>query len=179
MRQRQFAPAIAPTDTVSSIFAARRDLLAAVKVVVAGSGLTVEEADLLVSLFGVRKLGWDDLEHDREGFVAFSQLERFLVHNASLLSRRIRKLASAKPPLVQVADADLALGQHFNSKRVRITKEGAKRTEPIWNRFQKMSTNLMEGIPLRLLNAHHQVNTEISTRVRARQQSAKVFSVNA
>jgi len=178
MRQRQSTPAIEPTDTVTSIFAARRDLLQGVKAVVAGSGFTVEEADLLVSLYGARELDWNDLEHDREGFVAFNQLERFLVHNPSLLSRRIRKLATAKPALLEVAEADLALGQHFNSKRVRITKAGAKRTEPIWKRFQQMSAIVLEGIPPRLLLAHHRVNQEISARIRARRQSAKDFLVN-
>lgn len=179
MKQKKSALAIEPTDAVTSIFTARRDLLQGVKAVVAGSRFSVEEADLLVSLYGARELDWDDLEHDREGFVAFSQLERYLVHNPSLLSRRIRKLADAKPPLLEVADADLTLGQHFNSKRVRITKEGVKRTEPIWNRFQEMSANLLQGIPPRLLAAHHQVNEEISARIRARRQSAKDFSMNA
>ena len=98
---------------------------------------------------GSRVLDWDDLEHDTEGFVAFNQLERYLVHNPSLLSRRIRKLADAKPPLLEVADADPASGQHFNAKRVRITKEGVKRIGPVWKRFQQMSANLLEGIPQR------------------------------
>jgi hypothetical protein len=178
MKQRQSAPAIEPTDSVSSIFTARRDLLQGVKSLVAGSGFTVEEADLLVSLYGVRELGWDDLAHDKEGFVAFNQLERFLVHNPSLLSRRIRKLTDAKPPLLEVADADPALGQHFNSKRVRITKEGVKRTEPIWKRFQQMSAIVLEGIPQGLLEAHYRVNEEISARIRARRQSVKDFLVN-
>ncbi len=179
MRRKKSPQAIEPTDTVSSVFSARRDLLQGVKAVVAGSGFSVEEADLLVSLFGARALDWNDLEHDGEGIRGFqSGFERFLVHNPSLLSRRIRKLAAAKPALLEVADADLALGQHFNSKRVRITKEGVKRTEPIWNRFQKMSANLLEGIPPRLLVAHHRVNEEISARIRARRQSAKDFLVN-
>src|ERR1043166_5562764 len=106
MRKKKPAEAIEPTDTVSSIFTARRDLLQGVKSVVAGSGFTVEETDLLVSLYGVRELGWDDLPHDKEDFVAFKKLERFLVHNPSLLSRRIRKLAAEKPPLVEVAEVD-------------------------------------------------------------------------
>ncbi len=159
---------VEPTDIISGIFVTRRDLLHGVKAVVAGSGFTVEEADLLVSLYGVRELGWDDLEHDKEGFVAFNQLERYLVHNPSLLSRRIRKLADAKRPLLEVADADLASGQHFNSKRVRITKEGVKRIEPVWKRFQQMSVRLLEGIPQRLLDAHYDVNQRISAEIRKR-----------
>ena len=33
---------------------------------------------------------------------AFTQLELSLVHNASLLSRRVRKLAATKPPLLEI-----------------------------------------------------------------------------
>jgi hypothetical protein len=100
--------------------------------------------------------------------VAFSQLERFLVHSASLLSRRIRKLVYATPALLEVADADPASGQHFNAKRVRITKDGVKRIEPVWKRYEQMAAKLLEGIPQRLLEDHYAVNAEISARIRAR-----------
>jgi hypothetical protein len=164
---------IEPADNVSSIFTARRDLLLGVRGVVAGSGLTVEESDLLVALFGVRELGWDDLPHDGEGYVTFNDLELFLVHNPSLLSRRIRKLAAEKPPLVEIADVDpKKSGLHFNCQRVRITSEGVKCIKPIWQRFRQMSAKVLEGIPQRLLDAHYQVNEEISARVRARRSAA-------
>jgi hypothetical protein len=178
MKQKKSAPAIEPTDSITSIFTCRRDLLQGVKSVVAGTGFTVEAADLLMSLYGVRELGWDDLAHDAEGFVAFKELEHYLVHNPSLLSRRIRKLADAKPPLVEVAEAKIGSGLHFNALRVRITTEGIKRIKPVWERFALMSANLLEGIAPRLLEAHFQVNEEISARIRARRQSAKDFSVN-
>ena len=179
MRQKKSAPAIEPTDTVTSIFTARRDLLQGVKSVVAGSGFGVEEADLLISLFGVRELGWDDLPHDADDYVAFKALEDYLVHNPSLLSRRIRKLADTKPPLVEIAETKAGSGLHFNALRVRITGEGVKRIKPVWERFSRMSANLLQGIPPRLLAAHYQVNEQISTRIRARRQSAKDFLVNA
>src|SRR5438128_2513067 len=152
---------VKPTDVIGGIFTARRDLLHGVKLVVTGSGFSVEEADLLISLYGAKELDWDDLEHDKKGFVAFGELERYLVHNPSLLSRRIKKLASARPPLCEVAEANLALGQHFNAKRVRITKEGVKRIEPVWKRFQQMSAKLLEGIPSGDLKAHLAVNEVI------------------
>ena len=179
MRQKKSPPALEPTDTVTSIFTARRDLLQGVKSVVAGSGFTVEEADLLVSLYGVRELGWDDLSHDKEDYVAFKELEHFLVHNPSLLSRRIRKLAAAKPPLVEVAEAQAGTGLHFNALRVRITVEGVKRIRPVWERFSRMSANLLQGIAQRRLKTHYRVNAEISARIRARRQSAKDFLVNS
>lgn len=169
--------AVEPTDTISSIFTARRDLLIAVKSVVRGSDFTVEEADLLVSLYGARELDWDDLEHDEEGYVAFKQLEHFLVHNPSLLSRRIRKLADAKPPLVEVAGPKAGSGLHFNALRVRITPEGTRRIKPVWERYARMSANLLKDIPERLLEAHYEVNEEISRRIRARRQMATDFTV--
>jgi hypothetical protein len=179
MRQKKSAPAIEPTDVITGVFAARRDLLQGVKSVVAGSGFGVEEADLLISLFGVRELGWDDLPHDADDYVAFKELELYLVHNPSLLSRRIRKLADAKPPLVEVRKPEAGSGLHFNALRVRVTAEGIKRIKPVWERFSRMSANLLQGIPPRLLEAHYRVNEEISARIRARRQGAKDFSVNA
>ena len=177
VKQKKAQTTVEPTDTVTSIFTARRDLLQGVKSAVAGSGFTVEEADLLVSLYGVRELGWDDLPHDEEKYVAFKELENFLVHNPSLLSRRIRKLADRKPPFVRVDKA--STGHHFNALRVRITAEGIRRIRPVWERFARMSANLVQGISPKLLAAHHRVNEEISARIRARRQSAKDFSVNA
>ena len=156
------------TETISGIFTARRDLLHGVKAAVKGSLFTVEEADLLISLYGVRDLGWTDLEHDQAGYVTYRQLESFLVHNASLLSRRIIKLASARPALVEVADGDVAAGQHFNSKRVRITDHGAKAIAPVWQRYQAMSAELLRGIKDDQRIAHHAVNTAISQRIRER-----------
>jgi hypothetical protein len=154
------------TDVISGIFTARRDLLHGVRVVVAGSGFSVEEADLMISLYGARVLNWDDLEHDKDGYVPFNELERYVVHSASLISRRIRKLADAKPPLVEVGEADLASGQHFNAKRARITKEGAKRTAPVWEKYRSMSAKLLEGIPLPDLKAHLAVNEAISSEMK-------------
>ena len=179
MRQKKFALAIEPTDTVTSIFTARRDLLQGVKSVVAGSGFTVEEADLLISLFGVRELGWDDLPHDPERFVAYQSLQDFLTHNPSLLSRRIRRMAKKKPRLVEVKKPEAGSGLHFNALRVRITSKGVKRIQPVWERFSKMSANLLQGIPPHLLEAHRRVNEEISARIRARRQGARDFLVDA
>ncbi len=165
MKKEESAGSLEPTDVVSGIFTTRRDLLYGVKAVVAGSGFTTEEADLLISLYGARVLGWEDLEHDPEGFVAFSRLERYLVHNASLLSRRIAKLAGRKPPLLKVEGVERGSGLHFNAKRVRITEAGVRQIEPVWRRYQKLSAALVQGIPQELLNSHLKVNEEISARV--------------
>ncbi len=164
-----------PADNVSSIFGARRDLLLAVRTVVKGSGFSVEESDLLIALYGVRMLDWNDLAHDEEGYVLFHELEVFLVHNPSLLSRRIRKLASLKPALVEIASVSATSGLHRNSNRVRISKEGVKRVEPIWTKFCEVSSKILDGIPRDMLEAHFAVNEEISARIRKRRAGMKNF----
>jgi len=137
-----------------------------------GTGFTVEELDLLIYLYGVAELAWDAMPKDEEGFVTFKELEDHLVHNPSLLSRRLRKLANAKPPLVLVADVQQKSGLHFNCQRVRITPEGIKRIEPVWERYRQMSANVLKDISQDLLKAHFAVNEEISARIRARRKAA-------
>jgi hypothetical protein len=162
MKKDQPTSPVDATEVISGIFTVRRDLVYGANWVVKGSSFTVEEADLLITLYGARVLGWDDLDHDQDGYVPFNQLERYLVHSASLLSRRIKKLVAAKPSLVEVGEADLALGQHFNAKRVRITREGIKRIAPVWEKYCLMSAKLLEGIPASDLKAHLAVNEAIS-----------------
>jgi hypothetical protein len=157
------------TDTIGSIFAARRDLLCGVKKIVKGTPFSIEEADLLISLFGSRELGWDDLPPDKDGFVTYSELERFLVHNPSLLSRRIGKLAKAKPALLKITDGDRTLGHHFNSKRLQITDEGVRQIKPVWDRYETLSRQLLRGISPQQLATHASVNFEISRRIRLHQ----------
>ena len=179
MKQDRPTAPFEPTDVIGSVFTARRDLLHGVRAVVAGSGFSVEEADLLVSLYGARVLDWDDLKHDKAGFVAFNHLEKFLVHNPSLLSRRITKLAKLKPALLKVANVDPASGLHFNAKQVRITDDGVKKIEPVWKRYQQMAAKLLEGIPQCDLQAHHDVNAKISQRIRQRRDGLHdLFSGN-
>jgi uncharacterized phage-associated protein len=59
---------------------------------------------------------------------------------------------------------------------VRITAEGTKRIRPVWERYARMSANLLKDIPHHLLAAHYRVNREISTRFRARRQAATDFT---
>ena len=154
------------TETINSIFTARRDLMFASKWAIEGSKFTMEQADLLVALYGVKVLGWDDLKEDKDGYVPYRQLEKFLVHNPSLLSRRIIKLANAKPPLVVVKDGDVAAGQHFNSKRVCLTEHGVKAIAPVWKRYETMAEKLLQDTDAGEREIHYKVNNEISSRIR-------------
>ncbi len=169
--------AVTPEDNLGSIFSARRDLLIGVRAVVAPSTFTVEEADLLISLYGARVLGWDDLRKDQQGFVAFKELEHYLVHNPSLLSRRIRRLAATRPALVEVAAVGRDSGLHFNSQQVRITPEGIQRIKPVWERYCRMAAVLLKDLPQHKLEAHYWVNEQIRAAIRKRRQGASDFTM--
>ena len=125
MSKNKPAPAIEPTDTVGSIFAARRDLLPGVKAVVAGSGFTVEETDLLACLYGVRELRWVDLPHDEEDYVVRRKRKTFRVRLnwprafkisvfISRVSRRSRGSAAAQIPFKTVHNGTAS--RHFSRK---------------------------------------------------------------
>ena len=58
---------VGPVYNISSLFAARRDLRPTAKLLIQGSGLSVEESDLLVLLYGFSKLGWDDCAVEADG----------------------------------------------------------------------------------------------------------------
>ena len=85
-----------PVRVIGSIFRVRRDLTLLIKKhVLPGAGLTLEEADLLMDLFGAAKLGWSDPAADESGYATFAALKASLVHSASALSRCVAALQKA------------------------------------------------------------------------------------
>jgi hypothetical protein len=162
-----------PVYNLSSIFAAHRDVRPYAKLTLGTSGLSVEEADILVLLFGLRELGWDDCPVDEDGFVTFKDLKSVLVHDASLFARRIKKMAAPNCGLVEVrrVTKQSGLRLHGNSQQVRITKAGIAAAKPIWENFQKLSarlfaTELLKGFSPAELQAHVRINDAISRTLR-------------
>ena len=157
-----------PVYNISSIFTAHRDLRPFAKLTLGDSGLSIEEADILMFLFGAAQLGWDDLPVNPEELVALKHLRMALVHDPSLFGRRLKKLATRKEPLVEVrpmrSSAQLKL--HGNSQGARITKAGIATARPIWETFRKLSAKLLKGLPQDDLEAHARVNEAISKRIR-------------
>ena len=81
---------------IGSIFRARRDLVSMIKrQVLSGMGVTLEQADLLVDLYGARRLGWPEPKAIEGGWVTFSALKETLVHARELLTRRLQELEQA------------------------------------------------------------------------------------
>ena len=126
---------------IGSIFRVRRDLVVPIKNhVVAGSGLTLEEADLLMDLYGAKQLGWPDPAADEEGYVTFRVLKLSLVHSQALLSRRIAALESAG--LIEIRktkdigkDSSARKKIDPKSKSGRITNKGIRVIEPVYQKY--------------------------------------------
>jgi hypothetical protein len=162
-----------PVYNVSSIFTAHRDLRPYAKLALGNSGLSVEEADILVLLYGLRELEWDDCPVDEDGFVTFKDLKSVLVHDPSLFARRIKKMAATKCGLVEVKRVTKATDPalHGNSLRVRITASGIAGVRPIWENFQKLSgrlfaSQLLKGFSRAELEAHARINDAVSRTLR-------------
>ena len=162
-----------PVYNIASIFSAHRDLRPYAKLTLGNSALTVEEADMLVLLLGLREMGWDDCPVYDEGFVNFLDLKEVLVHDPSLFARRIKKLAGPGCRYVEVRKVKKGTDPrlHGNCQQVRITKAGITVTKPIWERFRKLSAELLKGISTTELKAHVRVNELISKRLRDRREA--------
>jgi hypothetical protein len=162
-----------PVYNVTAVFSAHRDLKRYVKLTLGESGLSIDEADILVMLLGLKEFGWDDCPVDAEGFVAFKHLKGVLVHDASLFARRIKKLAAPDCALVEVRriEKHATPGLHGNTQRARITPAGMAAVQPIWERFRRLSAKLfaadaLKGFTQDELEAHVKVNEAISRAIR-------------
>jgi DNA-binding MarR family transcriptional regulator len=164
--------ASSPVDNITSIFTARRDLRPASKALVQGSKLSVEEADLLVLLYGLRKMGWKDCRVYDDGYVNFSELKTTTVYDPSLFTRRINKLKALK--LLQVRSGwkvDPTL--HGKSQQVRIEDAGITAIKPIWDQYNRFCEDLLKDFSAAELKTHLRVNEAISDILQRRRDPAQ------
>jgi DNA-binding MarR family transcriptional regulator len=171
-------PKLAPTGhtgpayNVSSIYSARRDLRPVSKALVQNSGLGVEAADLLVLLYGFRKLGWKDCPVYDEGFVNFTDLKTTTVYDPGLFTRRIGTLVKAK--MVEVRSGREAKQKlHGKAKQVRIENAGITAIKPIWDRYVQFCEELLKEFSADDLKVHQAINERISQILRDRRDPAK------
>jgi DNA-binding MarR family transcriptional regulator len=143
------AVGVHPIRVIGSIFRVRRDLTLLIKKhVLPGAGLTLEEADLLMDLFGAAKLRWNDPAADEEGFVAFAAVKASLVHSAAALSRRVAALQQAG--LLEARKLHKITRDAKTDRRslaLRITPVGVKRIEPVYRRYAELCERLLKDIP--------------------------------
>lgn len=164
-------PSVQPVYCLADIFTTRRDLLEPIRTqVMPGSPVTVDEADVLVYLYGNRELGWTSLPLDPDGFVVVGTLRQALVHDRGLFSRRISRLI--KLNLLegrQPADRPPRSRQYVSG--VRITNAGSKVAKGIWTRYCKLAETLLAGVTSADLAAHHRVNHQIMAAIRKLKQA--------
>ena len=172
MAKQRSAKHAGPAYNISSIFTARRDLRPVGKALVKASGLSIEEADILTLLYGLRKLAWDDCRVYGDGFVNFTDLKSNTVYDPSLFTRRIQKLKDRK--LVRVRsgrEADPTL--HGKAQQVRIEDAGIDAIKPIWEKFTKFCNELLRDFSQDDLKVHQRVNETICDILRQRRDPAR------
>jgi DNA-binding MarR family transcriptional regulator len=161
-----------PVYNIASIFSARRDLRPAAKALVQDSGLSVEEADILVLLYGLRKLGWNDCRVYADGFVNFTELKANTVYDPSLFTRRISKLKGLEMVRVRSGrEADPTL--HGKAQQVRIEDAGIAAIKPVWEQYTAFCNELLKGFSPGDLKAHQRINEAICAILRQRRDPAK------
>jgi DNA-binding MarR family transcriptional regulator len=153
----------APVYNVFSLFGARRDLQPIVQVVLEGSGITQPESDILVVLYGLRKLGWKECQVYGDGFVSFKELKSAVSNDPSLFTRRVNGLSSSGLQLIEVKEGrEVDPQQRGNSRFVRITEKGIEKAKLIWGRYIKLSEAALKGFSTADWEAHLRVNEGLS-----------------
>jgi DNA-binding MarR family transcriptional regulator len=160
--------------SLGSIFTARRDLVKAIReLVIHEFDLSMDESELLIELFGASRLESWEMKVDEEGWVTAKQLKEQLVHDRTLLSRRLAKLAKAgliesrKLWETKQGKTGQFKNLHGNSQMVRITEAGTEKIAPIWELYGQLETRLMEGISPEQRRIHYEVNQSIRKRFHA------------
>ena len=140
-----------PEQVLGSVFRLRRNLAVAIKKrVLPGCGLTTEEADLLVDLYGARYMNWQDPAADADGFVPLVSIKRSLVHNPAALSRRISDLEGAGMIEIRKAEKSESAADKIDRRKIaiRITEKGVGRVKPVYEKYCTLCANLMRNIPM-------------------------------
>jgi DNA-binding MarR family transcriptional regulator len=157
-----------PGASLGSIFTTRSDLVKAIReLVICDFDLTLEETELLVELNGAQNVDTWEMKPDEDGWVTARQLKEELVHERTLLSRRLAKLE--KDGLLETCKLfETEYGKtgryrnlHRNSQMVRITQAGAEKIAPIWRLYGELEERLMKGVSPEQRRIHYKVNQSI------------------
>jgi DNA-binding MarR family transcriptional regulator len=145
-----------PTDLLSSIAIADREVLKAVRsIVLEGAAVTPEIAELLIELSLPNNV-------DADSYIALKELKEALGYSGALLSRRISLLCESKWVETKRIGSQ---GVHGNSQKVRITEAGRAKVQPIWERYEALAEELLEGISRQDREAHYRVNQQICQKI--------------
>ena len=115
-----------------------------------GTGLTIEDADLLIDLLGARTMGWADPSAGADGYVAVEEIKRSLVHSAAAISRRISDLEKYGYVEIRKALAGKRTGEKVDKRKVaiRITDRGIAKIRPVYEKHCRVCEDMLRGISL-------------------------------
>jgi hypothetical protein len=135
---------------VGSIFRVRRDLVGLIKEhVIKGSGLTLEQTDLLLDIYGAVELGWPDPKAIKGGWVTLAAIKKSLVHAPELLTRRLSDLETSG--LLEMAsmtrEETRELGIDSKSKKVRVRPKGVEKGKMVYDRYCGVCLQLLKRLP--------------------------------
>jgi DNA-binding MarR family transcriptional regulator len=154
----------APVDNLVSTYVARRELLPLlVDRLLVGVGLTFEEAELMLELFGPWKLGWRVPPCDPEGYVIQKALESVLMNSQPHVSRRVGKLEQKGYVVAKrVARSGILRKAH----KVRLTQPGLELTASIWKNYKRLAEKILQGVPPEQRLKHYLVCQSVCAQVR-------------
>jgi len=134
--------------------------------VIKGSGLSLDQADVLLLVYGNRKLGWRDFTVGAEEFVPMRALRQALVHEPGRFSRSVRELLDSglveSPKSQTTAD-----GRRRYLQSLRITEKGITAIRPVYERYRKLASELLAGVSQSEMDTHCRVNEAISASIKA------------
>lgn len=128
----------------------------------------MEEADLLLALFGAAKGGWTEIRKDEEGYVSFRDLKASLVHSPAALTRRVAAMKSSG--LIESRKIHEGVGPKVKVDKkmvaVRITEGGIVKAQSVFERYCRLSVRLLADLPEPDKRALLRINEAISQKAR-------------
>jgi DNA-binding MarR family transcriptional regulator len=154
----------APLDNLVSTYVARRELLPLlVDRLLVRAGVTFEEAELMLELFGPWKLGWNVPACDPEGYVIQKALERVLINSQAHISRRVAQLEQKGYVVTKrVARSGILRKAH----KVRLAQRGQELTAWIWENYKRLAQKILQGVPAEQRLKHYLVCQRVCARIR-------------
>jgi len=170
---------LAPNFSLSTLLGLQRKLDHVFRnQVLAGTGLTAEQATILLELEGTISFGppGESLQ-DADKYVGFAALAERLTLTKPALSRRLADLeAQGCVEQRSVLETGLPGGDrpHGNAAQVRITARGRRKTAPVVRELLKLASDLFGSLTLKDRAAYCQAFESVSRRVEERlERSAK------
>jgi DNA-binding MarR family transcriptional regulator len=166
-----------PVENFAWTYVARRELLPVIKEqLLPQSGLTLEEADLLLELYGSWKLGWHFPPCDQAGYVTLKALEEALMNSQPHISRRVAQLLNKG--LVEPQKSK-GTGRSGRTRRIKLSQEGRTKISAIWRQYNALADRILQGVEEQLRLGHLVTCHQVCARIRPRAYLGQVVPTHA